>query len=575
VVKVGGVEYRYWLDGDTPRECPFDFDAPGVVMVAWHLWAEASCFDLLGWKLPARMIDLAAEYRLAINDGHKRRMRFRLHDALEYMELAPEINESEKKGMQVRAGAGGPFTTQERARLLEYCASDVRDTERLWHRVWDDHVPAKAPEHRWTHAMIRGRYAAIAGRMYLRGVPVDEEAVTTLVEHKDTLKSAVIGIAREEYPRLYEGESLPQANFETLLQQVGALDAWPRTTTGQLSTHQEVFRRMVRVFPALHTLSAVKQTTAHLSKIDYRTEHGRAHVMPGLWITDTGRANPTNTRFVLSGPRWSRGVVQPAPGTALLDCDFAGQEFLINAVLSGDQAMIRAYESDPYMRFAIDGGLAPEGASKHTHGAIRKAAKECTLGISYGQGAWGLRRKLRRSVGFCQDLIDRHKRTYPRFHAWNHLVRERARAEGVICTALGWSQRVGGHVRENTLRNYLAQATGGEILRLAVIALDDAGYKLLATNHDSIMVEVPLEEADEASSEIARIMSEAGAELLQGHRLRVDSHVVRPGQSLLPSDPTSRRFWKVFEQMRQSLGAGDAVFGIGGQLYHQSEFADA
>jgi hypothetical protein len=107
-----------------------------------------------------------------------------------------------------------------------------------------------------------------------------------------------------------------------------------------------------------------------------------------------------------------------------------------------------------------------------------------------------------------------------------------------------------------------------------VIALDDAGYRLLATNHDSILVEVQLEDVDEASTKIARIMSETGAELLGGHRLRVDTHVVRPGQSLLPSDPTSRRFWKVFEQMRQSLGDGDAVFGIGGQLYQQSEFCD-
>jgi len=89
------------------------------------------------------------------------------------------------------------------------------------------------------------------------------------------------------------------------------------------------------------------------------------------------------------------------------------------------------------------------------------------------------------------------------------------------------------------------------------------------------MVEVPLEDVVEASTEIARIMSETGAELLGGHRLRVDTHVVRPGESLLPGDPTSRRFWDVFEQMRQSLGTGDAVFGIGGRVYRQSDFFDA
>jgi DNA polymerase I-like protein with 3'-5' exonuclease and polymerase domains len=244
-------------------------------------------------------------------------------------------------------------------------------------------------------------------------------------------------------------------------------------------------------------------------------------------------------------------------------------------VLAQDQAMIRAYESgDPYISFAIDTGLAPPGATKHTHGRIRKAAKECSLGIPYGQGAWGLRRKLRRSVGFCQDLIGRHKRTYPRFHAWNDLVRARARQEGVICTALGWYQRVGAQVKENTLRNFKAQAMGGEILRLAVIALDDAGYRLLATNHDSILIEVALEKAEHAAQDVPRIMADAGAELLQGHRLRVENQVLWPGQSLLPPDATSRRFWDVFEQMRQVLDQGDGVFGIGGQLYRQSDFFD-
>jgi len=107
-----------------------------------------------------------------------------------------------------------------------------------------------------------------------------------------------------------------------------------------------------------------------------------------------------------------------------------------------------------------------------------------------------------------------------------------------------------------------------------VIALDEAGNTLLATNHDSILVEVQLEDVEHATTEIARIMSETGAELLWGHRLRVDTHVVRPGETLLPSDATSRRFWEVFQQMRQNLEGDDAVFGIGGKLYRQSEFVD-
>ena len=59
-----------------------------------------------------------------------------LHHAMSELGLTPEFCASEKKGMQVRAATGGPFTDAERARLLEYCASDVRI-----HRVYE-HSPA-------------------------------------------------------------------------------------------------------------------------------------------------------------------------------------------------------------------------------------------------------------------------------------------------------------------------------------------------------------------------------------------------------------------------------------------------
>ncbi len=491
------------------------------------------------------------------------------------IDLEPEISDSEKHGMQLRAAAGGPFTKAERDRLLGYCASDVRDTERIWERVWEERRAPTSQADRWVHAMIRGRYAAVAGKMYLRGIPVDESAVTTLVEHKDALRAAVIRVAREEYPGLFDGESMPQRNFRELLRKLGALEAWPRTRTKLLSTSEETFKRMVPAFPALRTLAAVMHTDSHLRRVAYETENGRAHVMPGLWITATGRANPTNTRFVLSGPKWTRGVVRPEPGTVLLDCDFAGQEFLINGVLSGDLNMIRAYEAgDPHMAFAIDAGLAPKGATKASHRAMRNAAKECNHGIGYGQTAYGLRRKLRKSQGFCEDLIERHRRTYKRFHAWNTLVRKEAREQEVITTQLGWYQGVCSSVTENTLRNFKAQATGGDILRLAVIALDQAGYKVLATNHDSILLEVPIEFAAHAKQAVPRTMSEAGAELLQGHRLRVDTDLLYPGDTLLPNDATSKRFWTMFGRMQELLDPDDPIFGVGGELYRQSDFLD-
>ena len=53
--------------------------------------------------------------------------------------------------------------------------------------------------------------------------------------------------------------------------------------------------------------------------------------------------------------------------------------------------MQAAYTSgDPYLRFAIQAGSAPEGATKQSHGAVRDQFKMCALGVLYGLGVASL-----------------------------------------------------------------------------------------------------------------------------------------------------------------------------------------
>jgi DNA polymerase-1 len=66
--------------------------------------------------------------------------------------------------------------------------------------------------------------------------------------------------------------------------------------------------------------------------------------------------------------------------------DWGAAEFAIAAALSQDPNMLNAYKSgDPYMQSAISTGLAPEGATKTTHGTIRDIVKIWLLSAQYGQ----------------------------------------------------------------------------------------------------------------------------------------------------------------------------------------------
>jgi DNA polymerase-1 len=87
----------------------------------------------------------------------------------------------------------------------------------------------------------------------------------------------------------------------------------------------------------------------------------------------------------------------PPPDHAFLYIDMSQQEFLIAAMLSGDEKMVEAYASgDVYMQTAIFTGHAPQGATKEDprYGAIRDRFKQVVLATQYLMGYISLAQRL-------------------------------------------------------------------------------------------------------------------------------------------------------------------------------------
>jgi hypothetical protein len=103
--------------------------------------------------------------------------------------------------------------------------------------------------------------------------------------------------------------------------------------------------------------------------------------------TRTGRNQPQgkDLAFLMSLPSWTHGAIKPPEGYGIVGLDWTAQEIGIGAQLSGDPALIADYlAGDPHLQFAIRSGLAPEGATKESHGEIRDLIKPVSLGIAYG-----------------------------------------------------------------------------------------------------------------------------------------------------------------------------------------------
>ena len=81
--------------------------------------------------------------------------------------------------------------------------------------------------------------------------------------------------------------------------------------------------------------------------------------------------------------------------------------------------MWKAYESgDPYIAFAIQAGLAPEGATKESHKNIRNRCKSAVLGTNYGMSAYGVAQAAQIHELEAKALLQKHREAYGEFWSW-------------------------------------------------------------------------------------------------------------------------------------------------------------
>ena len=137
----------------------------------------------------------------------------------------------------------------------------------------------------------------------------------------------------------------------------------------------------------------------------------RCPMLP-FW-TRTSRCQPSarDKVFLPSLPSWLHGLLRPPPGFALVELDWAGQEYAIAAALSGDAGMIADYQSgDPHWAFGVRAGLVPADADKAEYKEFRdKVLKPVTHGQNYGMTPYGIAAKTGRSLLWARDVHARHR----------------------------------------------------------------------------------------------------------------------------------------------------------------------
>jgi DNA polymerase-1 len=261
------------------------------------------------------------------------------------------------------------------------------------------------------------------------------------------------------------------------------------------------------------------------------------------YSSDTGRNQPSSARYVFGQAAWLRRIIQAPPGAVLAYVDYSSQEFAVAAALSGDGGMAADYESgDPYMALAKRAGAVPDDATKGSHPKERAAFKITALAVQYGMQADSLAASLGLGRGQASELIRGHREAYPNFWEWRGAVTDHLQTGGRYETALGWARVAKSKDKATSLGNFPVQAGGGEVLRVAIIALEEAGHRVIAPVHDAVLVEMAEEGHEAELAEIRRIMEEAGKAITGGLTIRTDADLVMPGGHF--EDGRGRAMWE-------------------------------
>jgi DNA polymerase I len=558
---------RMWRDdfGKTP---PFDTGAD-TLFVAYSAWAEMTCFMVLGWQFPAHIFDQHTAYLAASNillrydpDEVRKKPRKRLSDACRIYGLDgwERIN---KENIAKAIGDGTWRGRYSPGEVLDYCTEDVRMEVQLLraqlrpHRDQRDHVllPAADVE----RVLWWSNYSAKAvARIQARGMPIDMTLWNLVQENK----AAVVGELLQKFDPSHDDDDpiytsegkWSYARFERWLVRSGVI-AWPRLESGKLDTDGDAFDMMFHI-AGVTELHALRDSLGFIVKA--RLPIGRdGRNRPSLFPFGTATGRNAHAKSLFNAHAGMRSFLVFSPDSIGVYLDWRSQEIGVAAVQSGDAALMDAYRSgDIYHALALMCGITqdpdPVHWKKHSPD-MRQRMKALQLGINYGMGVPSLARGLHRHPLIASEIIERHRRTYPRFWQWRANKVQIAMLERRIESVFGWPLRITTSPNERTLYNFPMQSGGAEMLRLAAWRLCEAGIVPSMLIHDGILLEVTDQEQIELAKEIMRA---AARDTCDGFEIGVDvDQMLVGGARYHDKRPMAVKMWNTIMHTLEAVKA--------------------
>ena len=361
-------------------------------------------------------------------------------------------------------------------------------------------------------------------RMERAGVLIDADELRRFAAdmraRMGELQGRAVEIAGERF-NLNSPKQLARQLYDRAGAEVGR-----KTATGERSTDERVLEKLADDFPlaavALEHRRLAKLTGTYAEKLPRMVSEatGRVHTDFSQTAAVTGRLSssapnlqniPIRTEM---GRRIRRAFAAPS-GSVLISADYSQIELRLMAHVSGDAALREAFAqgADIHRQTAEEVFGTREVSAEQ-----RRAAKAINFGLMYGMSAFGLARSLKITQTQARHYMDLYFSRYPGVAEYMARAGRESVGRGFSETPFGRRVPVAGKgaAAERAAINAPMQGGAADLMKRAMILVDDwlrgsvLRTRMILQVHDELILESPLEEAEEAGAQVRELMTGVG-----------------------------------------------------------------
>ena len=351
--------------------------------------------------------------------------------------------------------------------------------------------------------------------MEYQGIRLDSDAIAVfsdkLTREIEDLQARIYAAAGHSF-NIDSPKQLGVVLYEEL-----QLEANPKkTSTGQYSTRETELERLSSkhqiIADVLDYRNARKLKSVYVDQLPewIHPETGRLHTHYSQAWTATGRMQSNDPNLQTIPVRKERGrdiraaFVPRDSDHLLLSADYSQIELRVMAELSGDEAMLEAFNAGDDIHTITASKVYKVPIDEVTR-EMRDKAKTVNFGIIYGISAFGLQQRLNIPRAEASELIKNYFEKYPGVQDYIDRTIEFAKEHGYVATRTGRRRylrdinsrsRTVANAAERLAMNSPIQGTAADMLKLAMIkvhrALSEGGFetKMVLTVHDEIVFDM-------------------------------------------------------------------------------------